>query len=94
MRPLAAELLNASLIVVHAAYRSRTLYAYEAQRPEDLAFPEDAVVLAHPAKDENDGWWFGSLVMSGAKGWFPSSYVEPFQDGEHEPLFSTSRPHG
>lgn len=33
------------------------------------------VLEAHPAKDPNGPWWFGTLA-NGEAGWFPSSYVQ------------------
>ena len=53
----------------------RTLYAYEAQRPEDLGFGEDELIKAHPSKSGGD-WWHGTLESSGQSGAFPMMYVE------------------
>ncbi|GAA5873711.1 hypothetical protein JCM3774_000147 [Rhodotorula dairenensis] len=59
--------------------RVRSLFAYEAQRNEDLGFEENRVVLAHPAKDPNGDWWYGSTEQNGSRfGWFPKSYVEEY----------------
>lgn len=57
--------------------RVRTLYTYEAQREEDLNFVENSVILAHPAKEANSDWWYGTLITGGnkTKGTFPRAYV-------------------
>ena len=34
------------------------------------------VIEAHPAKDPESPWWYGTLVKEGKKGWFPHTYVE------------------
>jgi uncharacterized protein YaiE (UPF0345 family) len=34
------------------------------------------VVEAHPAKDAESPWWYGTLVKEGKSGWFPHTYVE------------------
>lgn len=54
----------------------RSLYAYEGQRDVDVSFPENVIILAHPAKDASSPWWYGMVVKSGEKGWFPHSYVD------------------
>ena len=55
--------------------RVRTLYPYEGQRDVHLSFAENVVIAAHPAKDPNGEWWYGTTVKSGEKGWFPHSFV-------------------
>ncbi|KAG0143956.1 hypothetical protein CROQUDRAFT_48072 [Cronartium quercuum f. sp. fusiforme G11] len=55
--------------------RVRTLYAYEAQRPEDLTLEENLVVSAHPSKTDGD-WWYGTIERTGKSGTFPRTYVE------------------
>ena len=59
-----------------AEIRVRTVYPYDGQRDVDLSFAENVVVLAHPAKDASSPWWYGTLVKSGEKGWFPHDYVQ------------------
>ncbi len=56
--------------------RVRTLYGYAGQREEDLSFEENDVLNAHPAKDAESAWWYGSLASGGKKGFFPRSYVD------------------
>ncbi|CAG8818086.1 19562_t:CDS:2, partial [Gigaspora rosea] len=37
--------------------------------------------LAHPSKTQsNADWWYGVIEQTGAKGWFPKSYVELFKE--------------
>ncbi|OCH86200.1 hypothetical protein OBBRIDRAFT_797422 [Obba rivulosa] len=56
-------------------YRVRSLFAYEGQRPEDLSFGENLILIAHPSKSGGD-WWYGTLVKDGKAGFFPKTYVE------------------
>lgn len=58
--------------------RVRSLYPYDGQREEDLTFVENSVILAHPAKDGSNDWWYGTLITggNGTKGTFPKTYVE------------------
>nr|VWP01440.1 NAD-dependent protein deacylase (EC (Regulatory protein SIR2 homolog) [Ganoderma boninense] len=58
-------------------YRVRSLYAYEAQRPEEISFGENIVLTAHPSKTGGD-WWYGTAVQGGKTGFFPKTYVEQF----------------
>lgn len=58
-----------------SAQRSRSLYAYEGQRDEDLSFAENVVILAHPAKELDSPWWYGTIATSGVKGWLPASFI-------------------
>jgi hypothetical protein len=61
--------------------RVRTLYPYESQREEDLGFLENSVVIAHPAKDQSNDWWYGTLLTNGMgkKGTFPRAYVQSIE---------------
>lgn len=54
----------------------RSLYAYDGQRPEDLSFFENLVILANPPKDSESPWWYGTIETSGKAGWLPKAYVE------------------
>ncbi|KAI0657182.1 hypothetical protein C8Q70DRAFT_1005943 [Cubamyces menziesii] len=56
-------------------YRVRSLYAYQAQRPEELSFGENLILTAHPSKSGSD-WWYGTVVRDGKSGFFPKTYVE------------------
>ena len=66
--------------------RVRTLYPYAGQRDEDLGFHENAIVIAHPAKDDGNDWMYGTLLTggSGKKGTFPKAYVAPLTSGEFD----------
>ncbi|WVN89977.1 uncharacterized protein L203_105207 [Cryptococcus depauperatus CBS 7841] len=56
--------------------RVRSLYQFDGTRNVDLSFKEDVVIEAHPAKDQNSPWWYGTVIKDGSKGWFPKNYVE------------------
>ncbi|CDO71918.1 hypothetical protein BN946_scf184940.g65 [Trametes cinnabarina] len=60
---------------MNTEYRVRSLYAYQAQRPEELTFGENLIITAHPSKSGSD-WWYGTLVRDGKTGFFPKTYVE------------------
>ncbi|CAE6423462.1 unnamed protein product, partial [Rhizoctonia solani] len=53
----------------------RSLYAYEGQRAEDLSFPDNLIIDAHPSKSGSD-WWYGTTRKTRTKGFFPRSYVD------------------
>lgn len=55
--------------------RVRTLYSYDAQRPEDLPLVENIVISAHPSKSDGE-WLYGAVESTGKSGTFPKSYVE------------------
>lgn len=59
-----------------AAWLVRALYDYEGQSPEELSFPEGAIIRVLPrAEDEvDDGFWTGDF--DGRVGVFPSLVVE------------------
>lgn len=61
----------------------RSLYTYDGQRPEDLSFDENLVIVANPAKDPESPWWFGRIQSSGKSGWLPKSYVEELTGASH-----------
>ncbi|KIY46490.1 hypothetical protein FISHEDRAFT_75585 [Fistulina hepatica ATCC 64428] len=58
-------------------FRARTLYAYQAQGPDDLHFQDNMTLLVNPSKTGGD-WWYGRLVSSGQAGLFPKAYVQEF----------------
>ncbi|KAI0781525.1 hypothetical protein BD413DRAFT_505992 [Trametes elegans] len=60
---------------MNTEYRVRSLYAYQAQRPEELTFGENLILTAHPSKSGSD-WWYGTVVRDGKSGFFPKTYVE------------------
>lgn len=55
--------------------RVRSLYAYEAQRKEDLTMAENLVIVAHPSKLDDD-WLYGTIEATGKAGAFPKNYAE------------------
>lgn len=59
-----------------AAWLVRALYDYEGQSPEELSFPEGAIirVLPRAAGEVDDGFWTGDF--DGRVGVFPSLVVE------------------
>ena len=66
--------------------RVRSLYDYEAQRPEDLGFSENRVLLAHPPRDGAGDWWYGAAELDASSfGWFPKAYVEEIHGASHSP---------
>ena len=66
------------MVTVH---RVRSLYKYEGSRVEDLEFAENLVLHVHPSKSGGP-WWYGTISSSGAKGFFPSSYVQILDDSK------------
>jgi len=66
-------------------YRVRTLYRYDAQRPEELSFTENLVLTAHPTKLGPE-WWHGSL--GGQSGFFPSTYVAELSHAKAKALYT------
>ncbi|TCD66409.1 hypothetical protein EIP91_001400 [Steccherinum ochraceum] len=68
------------------SYRVRSLYAYEGQRPEDLTFSENVMIVANPSKSGGD-WWYGKVVRDGKAGFFPNTYVEKIQAAQAKALY-------
>ncbi|WVW79834.1 hypothetical protein I302_101804 [Kwoniella bestiolae CBS 10118] len=68
-------------------FRVRSLYEFAGTRDVDLSFKEDVVLEAHPAKDADSAWWYGTLVKEGSKGWFPKDYVEEMHVTRAKALF-------
>ncbi|KAI0668336.1 hypothetical protein C8Q78DRAFT_1173775 [Trametes maxima] len=56
-------------------HRVRSLFSYQARRPEELSFGENLILTAHPSKSGSD-WWYGTIVRDGKSGFFPKTYVE------------------
>ncbi|KIO00856.1 hypothetical protein M404DRAFT_29251 [Pisolithus tinctorius Marx 270] len=67
--------------------RVRSLYAYEAQRSEDLSFGENIVIEAHPSKSGGD-WWYGTTANDGRSGFFPQTYVQVLEPVQATALYS------
>ena len=51
---------------------ARALYDYQAEDENELTFDPDDIITDIEVID--DGWWVGSF--NGARGMFPSNYVE------------------
>uniref|UniRef100_A0A8C7MFP1 F-BAR and double SH3 domains protein 1 n=1 Tax=Oncorhynchus kisutch TaxID=8019 RepID=A0A8C7MFP1_ONCKI len=68
----------------HSGGLARALFEYQGQGPEELSFPEGAVIrlLRCRQGEVDDGFWEGEL--DGRLGVFPSLVVELLGDGEKE----------
>ncbi|KAM4653199.1 F-BAR and double SH3 domains protein 1 isoform 1-T1 [Amazona ochrocephala] len=71
-----SSIMAAELVLEPGAWLVRALYDYEGQSPEELSFPEGAIirVLPHAAGEVDDGFWTGDF--DGRVGVFPSLVVE------------------
>ena len=71
--------MNRAPITAHSwipqAYLEKVMavYDYEAEKPDELSFSENAVIYV--LKKNDDGWYEG--VCDGMTGLFPGNYVEP-----------------
>ncbi|CAG8628227.1 2674_t:CDS:2, partial [Racocetra fulgida] len=62
-------------------FRVKSLYSYSGNGADDLPFEAGISFLAHPSKiQSNADWWYGVIEQTGAKGWFPKSYVEVIKE--------------
>jgi len=59
----------------------RAMYDYQARRDDELSFVAGQVIGS--VVKEHKGWWRGVLV-GGGSGWFPSNYVEEFEDSQED----------
>ncbi|NWZ02259.1 FCSD1 protein, partial [Loxia curvirostra] len=71
-----SSIMAAELVLEPGAWLVRALYDYEGQSPEELSFPEGAIirVLPRAAGEVDDGFWTGDF--DGRVGVFPSLVVE------------------
>ncbi|XP_062485272.1 F-BAR and double SH3 domains protein 1 isoform X2 [Pezoporus occidentalis] len=71
-----SSIMAAELVLEPGAWLVRALYDYEGQSPEELSFPEGAIirVLPRTAGEVDDGFWMGDF--DGRIGVFPSLVVE------------------
>ncbi|XP_061312462.1 F-BAR and double SH3 domains protein 1 isoform X2 [Pezoporus flaviventris] len=71
-----SSIMAAELVLEPGAWLVRALYDYEGQSPEELSFPEGAIirVLPRTAGEVDDGFWTGDF--DGRIGVFPSLVVE------------------
>jgi len=57
-------------------YRVKALYDYHGTRPDDLSVAEDEIIKAHPSKDSDSDWWYGTSLKTNNCGFFPRTYCE------------------
>ncbi|XP_062443078.1 F-BAR and double SH3 domains protein 1 isoform X2 [Rhea pennata] len=71
-----SSIMSAELVLEPGAWLVRALYDYEGQSPEELSFPEGAIIRVLPRTEEevDDGFWTGDF--NGRIGVFPSLVVE------------------
>ncbi|XP_055573595.1 F-BAR and double SH3 domains protein 1 [Falco cherrug] len=71
-----SSIMAAELVLEPGAWLVRALYDYEGQSPEELSFPEGAIirVLPRASGEVDDGFWTGDF--DGRIGVFPSLVVE------------------
>jgi hypothetical protein len=69
--------------------RVRSLYAYGGQRPSDLSFGENLILVARPSKSGGD-WWYGTTVRDGSSGFFPKTYVQIVEQLKARALYTYS----
>ncbi|XP_075622523.1 F-BAR and double SH3 domains protein 1 isoform X3 [Balearica regulorum gibbericeps] len=77
-----SSIMAAELVLEPGAWLVRALYDYEGQSPEELSFPEGAIirVLPHAPGEVDDGFWTGDF--DGRVGVFPSLVVEELTGGQ------------
>ncbi|NXX17753.1 FCSD1 protein, partial [Podargus strigoides] len=71
-----SSIIAAELVLEPGAWLVRALYDYEGQSPEELSFPEGAIIRVLPRApgEVDDGFWTGDF--DGRIGVFPSLVVE------------------
>ncbi|NWU65538.1 FCSD1 protein, partial [Pterocles burchelli] len=71
-----SSIMAAELVLEPGAWLVRALYDYEGQSPEELSFPEGAIIRVLPRApgEVDDGFWTGEF--DGRVGVFPSLVVE------------------
>ncbi|NWX15687.1 FCSD1 protein, partial [Aegotheles bennettii] len=71
-----SSIMAAELVLEPGAWLVRALYDYEGQSPEELSFPEGAIIRVLPRApgEVDDGFWAGDF--DGRVGVFPSLVVE------------------
>ncbi|XP_054254947.1 F-BAR and double SH3 domains protein 1 [Indicator indicator] len=77
-----SSIMAAELVLEPGAWLVRALYDYEGQSPEELSFPEGAIirVLPRAPAEVDDGFWTGDF--DGRIGVFPSLVVEELTGGQ------------
>jgi hypothetical protein len=67
---------------LQTVYRVKALYDYHGTRQDDLSIVEDEILKAHPSKDSNSDWWYGTSLKSNNCGFFPRTYCEIIEKGK------------
>ncbi|KAM9603468.1 F-BAR and double SH3 domains protein 1 isoform 4-T4 [Morphnus guianensis] len=77
-----SNIMAAELVLEPGAWLVRALYDYEGQSPEELSFPEGAIIRVLPRApgEVDDGFWTGDF--DGRVGVFPSLVVEELTGGQ------------
>ncbi|NWR54803.1 FCSD1 protein, partial [Bucorvus abyssinicus] len=77
-----SSIIAAELVLEPGAWLVRALYDYEGQSPEELSFPEGAIIRVLPRApgEVDDGFWTGDF--NGRIGVFPSLVVEELTGGQ------------
>ncbi|NXG77513.1 FCSD1 protein, partial [Baryphthengus martii] len=77
-----SNIMAAELVLEPGAWLVRALYDYEGQSPEELSFPEGAIIRVLPRApgEVDDGFWTGDF--NGRVGVFPSLVVEELTGGQ------------
>ncbi|KAM6055682.1 F-BAR and double SH3 domains protein 1 isoform 3-T3 [Theristicus caerulescens] len=77
-----SNIIAAELVLEPGAWLVRALYDYEGQSPEELSFPEGAIIRVLPRApgEVDDGFWTGDF--NGRIGVFPSLVVEELTGGQ------------
>ncbi|NXS45693.1 FCSD1 protein, partial [Balaeniceps rex] len=77
-----SSITAAELVLEPGAWLVRALYDYEGQSPEELSFPEGAIIRVLPRApgEVDDGFWTGDF--DGRIGVFPSLVVEELTGGQ------------
>ncbi|KJE90620.1 phospholipase C-gamma-1 [Capsaspora owczarzaki ATCC 30864] len=84
------EKLGLSAPVEQTRVFARTLFEYNASRPDELTFTKDAIISNIERHD--GGWWKGEY--NGKVGWLPSNYVEEIDLDVKELLSDRENPLG
>lgn len=62
--------------MANVKFRVQTLYAYDAQEPDEISFAADQFISV--LSTEEDPWWQGQIEGTLFRGLFPSNYVQRF----------------
>ena len=73
-----APVLPALVSLMDAGCLVKALYEYEAQKMDELTFEIGCIIRILQCPE--GGWCKGIILANGLIGWFPSSFVEKFED--------------